>query len=233
MNFTPEQIRELSVQFEGREPLDVLQWAADQFGSRLAISTAFGPDGLVIIDIAQRKVTPRIPVFTIDTGFLFPETLELIGKIEHEYGITIEKLQPDPVTETELYRRDPNRCCHLRKVLPLQKKLPALDAMITGLRRSQSATRSDTPILQLQETPTGHRYVKINPLATWSEEQVWWYIVSRQLDYNSLHDQGYASIGCTPDCCTRPVAEGEHERAGRWAGTAKKECGLHTFAANI
>ena len=233
MNFTPEQIRELSVQFEGREPLDVLQWAADQFGARLAISTAFGPDGLVIIDIAQRKVTPRIPVFTIDTGFLFPETLELIGKIEHEYGITIEKLQPDPVTETELYRRDPNRCCHLRKVLPLQKKLPALDAMITGLRRSQSATRSDTPILQLQETPTGHRYVKINPLATWSEEQVWWYIVSRQLDYNSLHDQGYASIGCTPDCCTRPVAEGEHERAGRWAGTAKKECGLHTFAANI
>jgi len=233
MNFTPEQIRELSGQFEGREPLDVLQWAADQFGSRLAISTAFGPDGLVIIDIAQRKVTPRIPVFTIDTGFLFPETLELIGKIEREYGITIEKLQPDPVAETELYRRDPNRCCHLRKVLPLQKKLPALDAMITGLRRSQSATRSDTPILQLQETPIGHRYVKINPLATWSEEQVWWYIVSRQLDYNPLHDRGYASIGCTPDCCTRPVAEGEHERAGRWAGTAKKECGLHTFAANI
>ena len=233
MKFTSEQIRELAGQFEGREPHEILQWAADQFAPRLAISTAFGPDGLVIIDISQRKVTPRIPVFTIDTGFLFPETHDLIGKIEHEYSIAIEKLQPDQVTEPELYRRDPNRCCHLRKVLPLQKKLPALDALITGLRRSQSATRADTPILQLQETPAGHRYVKINPLATWTEEQVWWYIVSRQLDYNPLHDQGYASIGCTPDCCTRPVAAGEHERAGRWAGTAKKECGLHTFAANI
>ena len=233
MKFTSEQIRDLSIQFEGREPHEILQWAADQFAPRLAISTAFGPDGLVIIDISQRKVTPRIPVFTIDTGFLFPETHALIGKIEHEYSIAIEKLQPDQVTEPELYLRDPNRCCHLRKVLPLQKKLPALDALITGLRRSQSATRADTPILQLQETPAGHRYVKINPLATWTEEQVWWYIVSRQLDYNPLHDQGYASIGCTPDCCTRPVAAGEHERAGRWAGTAKKECGLHTFAANI
>ena len=233
MKFTSEQIRELASQFEGREPHEILQWAADQFAPRLAISTAFGPDGLVIIDISQRKVTPRIPVFTIDTGFLFPETHDLIGKIEHEYSIAIEKLQPDQVTEPELYLRDPNRCCHLRKVLPLQKKLPALDALITGLRRSQSATRADTPILQLQETPAGHRYVKINPLATWTEEQVWWYIVSRQLDYNPLHDQGYASIGCTPDCCTRPVAAGEHERAGRWAGTAKKECGLHTFAANI
>ena len=233
MKFTSEQIRELASQFEGREPHEILQWAADQFAPRLAISTAFGPDGLVIIDISQRKVTPRIPVFTIDTGFLFPETHDLIGKIEHEYSIAIEKLQPDQVTEPELYLRDPNRCCHLRKVLPLQKKLPALDALITGLRRSQSATRADTPVLQLQETPAGHRYVKINPLATWTEEQVWWYIVSRQLDYNPLHDQGYASIGCTPDCCTRPVAAGEHERAGRWAGTAKKECGLHTFAANI
>jgi len=237
MNFTSEQIRALSSQFEGREPHEILLWAADQFAPRLAISTAFGPDGLVIIDISQRKVTPRIPVFTIDTGFLFPETNELIGKIEHEYGITIERLHPDEsqtaAAGAELYRRDANQCCYLRKVLPLQKKLPELDAMVTGLRRSQSVTRGNTPILQLQETPTGQRYVKVNPLATWTEEQVWWYIVSRQLDYNPLHDRGYASIGCTPACCTSPVAMGEHERAGRWAGTAKKECGLHTFAANI
>ena len=237
MKFTSEQIHALAGQFNDREPLDILQWAVDQFAPRLAISTAFGPDGLVIIDIAQRKVTPRIPVFTIDTGFLFTETNDLIGKIEREYSLTIERLRPAEVQTAaagpELYRRDSNQCCYLRKVLPLQKKLPELDALVTGLRRSQSATRGDTPILQLQETPTGHQYVKINPLATWTEEQVWWYIVSQQLDYNPLHDRGYASIGCTPDCCTRPVAEGEHERAGRWAGTAKKECGLHTFAANI
>ncbi|MEI8062765.1 MAG: phosphoadenylyl-sulfate reductase [Verrucomicrobiota bacterium] len=237
MKFTSEQIHGLAGQFDDHEPLDILQWAVDQFAPRLAISTAFGPDGLVIIDIAQRKVTPRIPVFTIDTGFLFTETNDLIGKIEREYSMTIERLRPAEVQTAaagpELYRRDSNQCCYLRKVLPLQKKLPELDALVTGLRRSQSATRGDTPILQLQETPTGHQYVKINPLATWTEEQVWWYIVSRQLDYNPLHDRGYASIGCTPDCCTRPIADGEHERAGRWAGTAKKECGLHTFAANI
>ena len=85
----------------------------------------------------------------------------------------------------------------------------------------------------MQETPDGNRYVKINPLATWTKEEVWWHIVSHQLPYNALHDQGYASIGCTPDCCTRPVRDGEGERDGRWAGTDKKECGLHTFAANI
>ncbi|MCS7049144.1 MAG: phosphoadenylyl-sulfate reductase [Verrucomicrobiae bacterium] len=240
MKFSPDQIRELSAQFEGQHPRQILQWAADQFMPRLAISTAFGPEGLVILDIAMRKVTPRIPVFTIDTGFLFPETQELITKIEKDYGITVERLHPDLTPEQqaaqygpELYRREPDKCCHLRKVLPLQKKLPQLDAMITGLRRTQSATRANAAVLQLQQTPDGYRYLKINPLVGWSKEEVWWYIVSHQLHYNPLHDRGYASIGCTPDCCTRPVQPGEDERAGRWAGTDKKECGLHTFAANI
>jgi phosphoadenosine phosphosulfate reductase len=240
MKLTPDQIRTFAEEFETKTPREILQWAADNFSPRLAISSAFGPEGLVIIDIAMRKVTPRIPLFTIDTGFLFKETLELMGKIEQEYGITIERLHPELTPEQqaeqhgpELFRRDPDRCCHMRKVLPLQKKLPELDAMITGMRRTQSETRKDIKILQLQETPDGHRYLKVNPLATWSKEEVWWYIVSHQLPYNALHDQGYASIGCTPDCCTRPTQNGEDERAGRWAGTDKKECGLHTFAANI
>ncbi len=240
MKFSPEQIRDLAGQFEGREARDILQWAADEFGDRVAISSAFGPEGLVIIDIARRKVTPAIPVFTIDTGYLFRETLELIGKLEAEYHFTIERLRPELTPEEqaaqhgpELFRREPNKCCQIRKVLPLQKKLPSLDAMVTGLRRGQSATRKDAKVLQLQETPDGHRYLKINPLVGWTKEEVWWYIVSRQLHYNPLHDHGYPSVGCTPDCCTRPVAPGEDERAGRWAGTDKKECGLHTFAANI
>jgi len=238
--FTPAEIRDLAEAFEGKAPRDVLQWAADNFPARVAISSAFGPEGLVVIDIAQRKVTPRLPVFTIDTGFLFPETQELIGKIEKEYGITVERLHPELTPEQqaekygpELFRREPDRCCHMRKVLPLAKKLPSLDAMVTGVRRSQGDTRKDAKILQFQETPEGHRYVKINPLVAWSQEDVWWYIVSHQLHYNVLHDHGYPSIGCTPDCCTRPVQDGENERAGRWAGTDKKECGLHTFAANI
>lgn len=236
----PEEIKELAEGFEDKTPREILQWAADNFPARVATSSAFGPEGLVVIDIAMRKVTPRIPVFTIDTGFLFPETQELIGKIEREYGIAVERLHPTLSPEEqaaqhgpELFRREPDRCCYMRKVLPLRKKLPEIDAMITGLRRSQSDARKGAKILQLQETPEGHRYLKINPLAAWSKEEVWWYIVSHQLPYNVLHDSGYPSIGCTPDCCTRPVRDGEDERAGRWAGTDKKECGLHTFAANI
>ncbi len=240
MKFTSEQIKGFAEEFETRTPRDILQWAADNFMPRLAVSTAFGPEGLVIMDIALRKVTPAIPIFTIDTGFLFKETVELIRKIEQEYGITIERLHPELTPEqqaeqygAELYRREPDKCCYMRKVLPLEKKLPALDAMITGLRRSQGEVRKGSKILQLQETPGGHRYVKINPLAAWSKEEVWWYIISHQLHYNPLHDQGYPSIGCWPDSCTRPVQSGDDERAGRWAGSDKKECGLHTFAANI
>jgi phosphoadenosine phosphosulfate reductase len=164
----------------------------------------------------------------------------LIRTVEQEYGITVERLHPELTPEQqaenygpELFRRQPDQCCYMRKVLPLQKKLRELDAMVTGLRRSQGESRKGAKILQLQETPDGHRYLKINPLAAWSKEEVWWYIVSHQLHYNPLHDQGYPSIGCTPDCCTRPVRDGEDERAGRWAGSDKKECGIHTFAANI
>ena len=240
MKFTPDQIRQFSSEFSASQPQAILQWAADNFSPRLAISTAFGPEGLVIIDIAQRLVTPRIPVFTIDTGFFFPETNVLIGKVEKLYGITIERLHPELTPEEqaakfgpELYRRQPDRCCHYRKVLPLRKKLPTLDGLITGVRRSQGVQRQNAEILQMQETPDGDRYVKINPLAGWCQEDVWWHILTHKLPYNALHDHGYTSIGCSPDCCTRPVKEGEDERAGRWAGTDKKECGLHTFAANI
>ncbi len=240
MKFTSDQIKQFAADFDEKPPREILQWAADNFSPRLAISTAFGPEGLVIMDIALRKVTPRIPVFTIDTGFLFPETQALIQKVEQEYQMTVERLHPAQTPEQqaaqhgpELYRREPDQCCYLRKVVPLQNKLPALDAMVTGLRRSQGKSRESAQVFQLQETPAGHRYVKVNPLVAWTKEEVWWYIVSHQLPYNPLHDQGYPSIGCTPDCCTRPVKDGDDERAGRWAGTPKKECGLHTFAANI
>jgi phosphoadenosine phosphosulfate reductase len=240
VKFSPDEIKQLAEQFESRAPHEILQWAADNFAPRLAISSAFGPEGLVIIDIALRKVTPRPAVFTIDTGFLFSETNDLIAKVEQEYGINVERLHPELTPEQqaekhgpELYRSQPDRCCYYRKVLPLQKKLTELDAMITGLRRSQGESRKGAKILQAQETPDGHQYVKINPLAAWTKEEVWWYIVSRQLPYNALHDRGYPSIGCTPDCCTQPVKDGDGERAGRWAGTDKKECGLHTFASDI
>jgi phosphoadenosine phosphosulfate reductase len=240
MTLSPAKIKELSAAFEGLEPREILQWATDWFPGRVEISTAFGPEGLVIIDIAQRQVSPRMPVFTIDTGFFFPETHALIAKVEARYGILVERLRPKLTPEEqaaqygpELFRRDPNQCCFMRKVLPLRAKLPSLDAMVTGLRRSQSDTRKDAATLELHETPEGHRYLKVNPLVAWSRERVWDYIGAHRLDYNELHDRGYASIGCSPDCCTRPVKQGEDERAGRWAGREKTECGLHTFSRNV
>jgi phosphoadenosine phosphosulfate reductase len=215
VKFTAEEIHQLAAEFETRTPRDILQWAADSFGSRVAISSAFGPEGLVVIDIAMRKVTPRLPIFTIDTGFFFKETVELIRKVEQEYGITVERLHPELTPEqqaekygAELYRREPDQCCHMRKTLPLQKKLVDLDAYVSGLRRTQGETRKGAKILQLQEMPDGLRYLKINPLAAWSKEEVWWYIISHQLHYNPLHDHGYPSIGCSPDCCTRAVKDG-------------------------
>src|SRR5436309_11623003 len=161
-NFTTEEIKRLAEEFETKTPREILQWAVDNFTPRVAISSAFGPEGLVILDIAQRKVAPRIPVFTIDTGFLFKETNDLIAKVEQEYSIAVERLHPEltPEQQTEkhgpeLFRREPDRCCYMRKVLPLQKKLTELDAMVTGLRRSQSESRKGAKILQLQETPDG------------------------------------------------------------------------------
>src|SRR5438876_5249091 len=144
-NFTTEEIKRLAEEFETKTPREILQWAVDNFAPRVAISSAFGPEGLVILDIAQRKVTPRLPVFTIDTGFLFKETNDLIAKVEQEYGVAVERLHPELTPEQqaekhgpELFRREPDRCCYMRKVLPLQKKLGELDARVTGLRRSQS-----------------------------------------------------------------------------------------------
>jgi phosphoadenosine phosphosulfate reductase len=128
IKFTSDQIKTLAEEFEQQTPREVMQWAADHFHPRLAISSAFGPEGLVIIDLAMRKIMPRIPVFTIDTGFLFRETVALMSKIEQEYGIVIERLHPELTTEQqaekfgpELFRRNPDQCCHMRKVLPLQR----------------------------------------------------------------------------------------------------------------
>ena len=242
MKFTAEEIQNLAAEFEGRAPREILQWAADSFSSRVAISSAFGPEGLVVIDIAMRKVTPRIPVFTIDTGFFFKETVELIYRIEQEYGITIERLHPEltPEQQAEKYgaravsnasRTSAATCA---RCFRLQKKLPELDALVTGLRRSQGESRQgrEDPAIagDAREAIAISRSIRWR---SWTKEEVWWYIISHQLHYNPLHDQGYPSIGCWPDCCTRPVKDGEGERAGRWAGSDKKECGLHTFAANI
>jgi phosphoadenosine phosphosulfate reductase len=233
-------VHSLAERFED-EPLDrVLEWAWDEFGTRAAIGTSFQGSGLVIIDHAVQLGLP-FPVFTIDTGLLFPETYELKRRLEDFFGIVIEGLQPaQTVAEQnaeygpELWRTNPDSCCMLRKVLPLQRKLSSLDVWITGVRRNQSDARRETRILELYEFDKlrGHHILKLNGMAAWSRDAIWEHIHRRGIPYNPLHDRGYRSIGCWP--CTRPSTNPDNERAGRWEGFDKTECGIHTFlGANI
>jgi phosphoadenosine phosphosulfate reductase len=175
------------------------------------------------------RVRPRFQVFTLDTDFLFPETYELISRIEEKYGIQVERrksrLTPQQQEEQfspQLWKRSPDQCCDLRKVAPLKAKLSGLQAWITGIRRDQTLHRRNAGKVEFD---INFGLVKLNPLADWTSARVWQYIHENEVPYNPLHDLGYPSVGCTH--CTRPVAEGEDIRSGRWAGLQKTECGLH------
>lgn len=211
-----------------------LRWAWETFGERAAFGTSFQGAGIVAIDLASRAGA-KLPVFTLDTGLLFPETYELKERLEKYWGISIESLKPDLTVEQqnevlgpELWKTDPDLCCNTRKVVPLRSKLQTLDCWITGVRREQSSTRTDTGILEYVEDETNpeHSLWKFNPVTDWTRAQIWDYIKAHGIPYNPLQDRGYRSIGCTH--CTRPTVEGQDERAGRWTGFNKTECGLHT-----
>jgi len=225
----------LDQEFEHRSLTDILRWAWDRFGKRAAIGTSFQGAGLVMIHHAVEAGLP-LPVFTLDTGLLFPETLELKRRLESFFNLEIEALLPDQTVEEqstelgpELWKTKPDLCCTMRKVVPLQRKLEQLAVWMTGLRRQQSDGRDKTKILELYHFDVlRDRYIiKMNPMANWSREAVWAYLKEKGVPYNPLHDRGYRSIGCWP--CTRPTDAGENERAGRWTGFDKSECGIHTF----
>jgi phosphoadenosine phosphosulfate reductase len=230
-NAVKDQIANLQSASATWEPGQTLAWAFATFGKRVAISSAFGAEGMVLIDLASR-VNKDFRLFTIDTEFLFPETYALMDKIEQRYGIAIEKvyslLSPEEQEHTHgaaLWTRDPDRCCNIRKVEPLKRKLSELDAWITSIRRDQTSARAGASKIEWDEK---FGLVKINPLADWTSKQVWRYIQQHKVPYNALHDRNYPSIGCTH--CTGPVRLGEDPRAGRWPGFAKTECGLHVIA---
>lgn len=234
---TPIEVENLNARFQHAPTASVLGWAWETFGERAAIGTSFQGAGLVIMHLAQTAGL-NFPMFTIDTGLLFPETLALKRRLEEHFGRRIESLVPDLSVEqqaavhgSELWRRDPDLCCTMRKVVPLQSKLATLDCWITGLRRQQSETRAGTGIVEVYafDEATGREIVKLNPMAHWTRKAIWDYLRRHEIPYNPLHDQGYHSIGCRP--CTRHVSDGPNERAGRWTGFNKTECGLHTFMA--
>ena len=229
------EIAPLDVRFSEARTEDILAWAWDRFGQRAAIGTSFQGAGLVMMHLAKERGL-QFPVFTLDTGLLFSETVELKRRLEDFFGYSIESLEPDLTVEQqaaahgpELWAREPDLCCTMRKVLPLQSKLGELDCWITGLRRQQSDTRSKIGVVELYvfDATIGRDIVKLNPMANWTREDVWDYIKRHKIPYNPLQDAGYRSIGCWP--CTRKTATGENERAGRWTGFNKAECGIHTF----
>ena len=232
---TPAYVRWLDEQFGQMTTEEVLAWTWKRFGTRAAVGTSFQGAGLVMLHLARRNKL-NFPAFTLDTGLLFPETVALKKRLEDFFGFEIESLVPDLTVDQqaeaqgpELWKRDPDLCCTMRKVLPLGNKLSELDCWMTGLRRQQSQSRTDVGVIELYhfDEASERDIVKLNPMANWSRDAIWKYIAAHKIPYNPLHDQGYRSIGCLP--CTRKVVNGEDERAGRWTGFKKVECGIHTF----
>ena len=228
MNRSLEEIKQISQRFENASPQDILSWASETYGETLAVVTSFQITGIATLHMLQH-IAPETPVLTLDTGFLFPETVELINELETRFNLRLERIKPRQSPRQQardygdrLWERNPDRCCHIRKTIPLRDALTGYGAWVAGLRRDQAPSRADTPVVS-RDSRTG--LVKIAPYANWTEEMVWSYIRAHDLPYNPLHDNGYPSIGCWT--CTKAVAPASHKRAGRWSNRAKSECGIH------
>lgn len=226
---------DLSLDFEAMDAPELLAWGLETYHPSLAVSVAGGAEGMVVVDMAS-KMVPDLRVFTLDTGKLHEETLLYFEAIEKRYGIVIERFRPDPgqlermvgAFGEDLQFKGVNfraLCCQIRKLYPMKLALQGRDAYITGIRRSQAATRAGIAKVDIDDEHGG--IVKISPLADWTPERVATYVEDHQVPTHPLFEQGYRSIGCAP--CTRPVGEDEDERAGRWwwEVDAPKECGLH------
>jgi phosphoadenosine phosphosulfate reductase len=230
VGLSEEKIAAAATQLANATPQAALQWAVAAFGPKLTMATAFGAEGCCLIHMLA-EVGPDVRVFNLDTGYQFPETLELRDRLRQRYGIDVELVRPElSVAEYEiehggpLYRHRPDQCCHDRKTVPLRKAIVGYEAWISAIRRDQTTDRAAAGMVQWDAK---FGLVKVNPLFNWTRKDVWGFILKHEVPYNPLHDRGYPSIGCQP--CTSPVANGADERAGRWAGTARKECGLHVI----
>ncbi len=226
---TPEELSAINKRLEGAPPMEILEWAVETYGEELALSASFGgPEGMALLDMLYR-ITDEVTVLTIDTGFLFDETIEFREEVMRRYKLPLVVLRSELSIEEQVERYGeqmrtctPNLCCQVRKIQPLQKALRRYDAWMTGIRREQTPQRADTPVVAFD-----HRFgaAKIAPFAFVKEDWVHRYVAEHDVPVNPLLKQGYRSIGCEPQ--TRPVAPDEDYRAGRWSGTEKTECGLH------
>ncbi|RAV31158.1 phosphoadenylyl-sulfate reductase [Corynebacterium heidelbergense] len=221
-----ELVAEWNHRLEGASAEDIIAWAHTHVPGPIAVTMSM--QDTVLAELTEGALDNAELVF-LDTGFHFPETLETRDKVAERYRLPLRNITPvysraeqDRVYGPRLYARNPTACCRMRKVEPLARMLDPFEAWITGVRRADSALRANTPVLEVDRTGR----LKINPLVDWTDDDVDNYIADHDLIINPLTRQGYPSIGCAT--CTLPVAEGEDPRAGRWAGTSKTECGLHT-----
>jgi phosphoadenosine phosphosulfate reductase len=212
------ELAAVSASLERKPATAAIEWAADRFGDGLVLASSF--QDCVLIDLAA-QVAPKLEVVFLDTQYHFAETMWYVDAIKRRYDLNLRVITPD-IEPDDRWLDDPDACCAARKVVPMAKALAGRTAWMTGLRRDESPTRAQVPIVGYD---VGRGLVKVNPIATWTEADVASYADDRALPEHPLKEKGYLSIGCWP--CTRPVGDGEDARAGRWAGLDKLECGLH------
>lgn len=229
-----EFIQKINKEFEGKSPREILTFFLEKYNGKITLANSLGAEDQVLTDMIV-GIDPTVPIFTLDTGRMFPETYDLIQRTNAHYNISLRVMFPERQRVEEMvntkglnlfYESVENRklCCNIRKIEPLKRALEGMEMWITGLRREQSVTRLATGIVEWDE---GNGLLKLNPLADWTNKQVWDYIRQHNVPYHALHDKGFPSIGCQP--CTRAVAEGDDIRSGRWwwEQPESKECGLH------
>jgi phosphoadenosine phosphosulfate reductase len=227
-----EELRSLNERLEVAHPSEIVRWALLESGfERIALASAFQAEGTCVMHMAS-LILPEVPVLFLNTGFHFAETLAFKEQLAERLGLNVVELVGEHTVESQeaefgprLYERDPDRCCQINKVEPMLEALRGLDAWITAFRRDSSPTRANAPIVDRYELEPGRFILKVNPVAAWTRQGAWAYLKEHDLPHNPLYDLGYASIGCAP--CTRMQLPGEPERAGRWAGFSKWECGIH------
>ena len=226
--WTGERLASLNRRFREASPEAVLEWGLETFAPEICLASSFGLQSIVLMHLLSR-LRPETTVFYLDTELLFLETYALRDRLRRRLGMTLVRVTPELSVEKqaevhgpELWKRDPDRCCEMRKVLPLRRFLSDKRGWITGLRHGTTLLRNGA---RKVEWDPANALVKLNPLLDWSTERIWEYVHAHELPFNTLHKLGYPSIGCRP--CTRPVRPGEDPRSGRWTGFEKTECGIH------
>jgi phosphoadenosine phosphosulfate reductase len=220
-------VRLPELDYEAMTAEELLRFAYGELGERMCLTCSWQKQSSVLVHMIS-ELGLEIPVVELDTELFFRETYETRDRLVERYGLTLVRPEVLSVAEQHrreggnLWERDPDRCCHIRKVEPLERALAPYDGWVSGIRREQALTRADAQKLEWSER---YEVWKINPLVDWDAKRIQAYIAVNEIPYNPLHDLGYPSIGCIP--CTRPVERGEDERAGRWAGADKIECGIH------